>query len=145
MKKTISILVIVMTFGLFGMQNVNAQATVDVNFTDNCSSCPVPGDWGYRVDITIYDQCDGGSSLVFSDYELIEGGDPLSASFQLTSFCSGDTEECYHIYVAVKKICPDGQGGYEILCSGKHPGSTYSCQELMDSNNTIPIPNITLN
>jgi len=143
MKKIISILVIVMATVLTFANGAYAQGSVDVSWDpSNCDDCPLPGDWTYRIDIEIYDQCDEEPELKFSGTNFEDPGE-TSTTFNLTSFCSGETSDCYAIFTAVKKICPDGQGGIVVVCNGKDPGYDVSCQQLM--NYTTYIPLITLN
>ncbi|MCF8387542.1 MAG: hypothetical protein K9G47_06635 [Bacteroidales bacterium] len=145
MKKIISILVIVMATVLTLANGAYAQGSVDVSWDpSNCDDCPLPGDWTYRIDIEIYDQCDEGSTLVYSGTNFEDPGETFTA-FDLTSFCSGETSDCYIIFTAVKKICPDGQGGIVVVCNGKDSGYSTSCQDLMDPINPVEIPQIELN
>ncbi|MCK9400699.1 MAG: hypothetical protein M0Q51_11995 [Bacteroidales bacterium] len=141
MKKFISILIIIIALIFTGMQNANAQATVYIYWApEYCDECPSPGDWVWRVDIEVEDLCGEEGYTIYRDNQIIEP--PADdATFVLGEFCDNQSlEECYMVVAALKKICPNGYGGYTIVCSGKNPGINKSCPWLMNSGNTLILP-----
>lgn len=146
MKKIVFTLVILMAMIFTGMQSANAQATVFVQWNDdNCDDCPSLGDCAFRIDIEIIDQCGEDHVTVYQDDKTILCPDE-ETDFILTYSCLDVTlEPCYLVIATVKKLCPDGHGGYTVICQGKHGGLHYSCHDLMDSNEIIPLTNIILN
>ena len=137
-KKIFSILVILIALVITSMQNTNAQATVYVPWdSEACDECPSPGDWVWRVDIAVVDECGEENVIVYEDYQIIAPPDN-DATFVLDEFCHHQSlEECYMVVAVVKKLCPDGHGGFTVICSGKDSGQFKSCPWLMTTGNFL--------
>lgn len=138
-------LAILMALIFTGMQNLNAQATVHVEWSEEGCECTISGNYYYRVDIEIIDQCGDDHHTVYSDFVFVNG--PTNYADILLEYTCLDTslEPCYLVVADVKKYCPDGHGGYTLTCDGKHPGEHVSCNDLMNSIVPIPLTGILLN
>ncbi|MCK9401579.1 MAG: hypothetical protein M0Q51_16515 [Bacteroidales bacterium] len=144
MKTLFTTLAIMLVLVLTGIQGSIAQATVRVSWdAQNCDPCPLPGNSYFKVWCAVVDQCDTPYEIVFEDEQLVDVS-ATYADFQLTEFCHGASSNCYMVIASVKKLCPDGQGGFEETCSGKDPGEFKTCQQLMGGG-IISLNQITLN
>ena len=145
MKFILSILVIIMALIFTGMQGAYAQATLHVQWNpQDCDECPSLGDWVWRVDIAVIDQCGEEFSIVYEDNQFIEPPD-AEATFVLSRFCDRPSlEECYHVIAVVRKLCPNGLGGFTVICEGKNAGIPKSCPWLMNSQSWLDVPIIFL-
>ncbi len=141
MKTLIRLITILIVILSIGMQNVNAQKSVHVSWNPaQCDECPLAGEWFWRVDVEVISYCDESPSTVYQSYQILDSEEE-DATFQLTQFCvSEDPEDCYFVVAALKKLCPDGHGGYTIECAGKYNGAYYSCPDLMSSGPDIECP-----
>lgn len=139
MRKTVFTSAIIMALIFTGMQSATAQGTVTVSWDPPTScDCPSPGNFFYRIDIAIVDQCNEEHQTVYEDYQIVSGTED-DALFILDYTCLDYTlEPCYLVTAVIKKLCPDGHGGFTVVCSGK--GNEHvSCNWLMNNDTPITI------
>lgn len=144
MKRLIHIIAVISTILFAGMQNLNAQATVRVSWSEESCECTISGNYYYRVDIEIIDQCSEDHQTVYADFVIVNG--PASSVDIPLEYTCLDTslEPCYLVVADVKKYCPDGHGGFTLTCDGKHPGVHVSCNDLMNPNLIIQLSGIVI-
>ena len=129
--KTITKFMIILVLVIGSTLTVAAQVTIKVTWDEGSScTCPNLGQAYYSVYVAVFDQCSYPYTTVF-EHTNIEPYPATESFIDLDEFCDEETGDCYLVIAEVKKWCPDGQGGYEDECHGKHPGTWFSCQELM--------------
>jgi hypothetical protein len=140
MKKILSLIVVIMALVFTGMQSANAQGYVTVGWPNPPTSCdcPSPGNFFYRIDIAIVDQCGEDPVTVYDDFQIV-GSSEDEVIFDLDYSCLDYTlEPCYLVTAVIRKLCPDGHGGFTTECSGKANGHV-SCNDLMNQNTGLTI------
>lgn len=112
-----------------GLQSAYAQnLSVTWSESESCV-CPNLGDYTFRIDVVIVDECDEEWNGFYVDPQFV---DEPPAFFPTNYSCIDETpvESCYLIITVVKKICSDGHGGFVVVCSGKN-NTWATCHELM--------------
>jgi hypothetical protein len=114
-----------------GMQSVQAQKYVNIDWSDNpCDECTISGGF-WRIALAVYEDCDGTSDQVYLEVQYLNLSNE-STQFHLTRFCDSQSQdECYFLVATLEMYCPNGLGGYTLTCSGKYPGEWDSCPYLM--------------
>lgn len=109
MKKIFSILVIIMVIVFIGFQTSYAQyPQIRVHWEEppDCD-CPTAGDFYYRIDVMIVNECGEEFFTEWQDYEIVPGTASYVDFYPDWSCNYPLNDPCYLVTGEIKKLCPD--------------------------------------
>jgi hypothetical protein len=125
MKKLIFLFALV-GFFMLGMQSVNAQWNIQVDWTDNCGGCPGGGAIEYEVCYVITNIC---TSQPVDSECVIKSSGSTSHTFNVGEICDIDEQQaCFRVSVAVTKRCVSNQS---TICR-KTDSDDVNCSAIYD-------------
>lgn len=92
--------------------------------------CPTAGDFYYRIDVMIVNECGEEFFTEWQDYEIVPGTASYVDFYPDWSCDYPLNDQCYLVTGEIKKLCPDGHGGFTVECIGK-PNELVTCYKLM--------------
>jgi hypothetical protein len=118
-----------------GVNSLNAQSLPRLTFNwsngvpQDCY-CPMVGTSYWRIDVAIINECGEDFYTEWQDYRIVSSSTSSQEFFPNWSCDDSSNEQCYLVTGVVRKLCPDGHGGFTVQCTGKF-NLLLSCYQLM--------------
>ncbi len=132
MKKILSMLAFISVFLFTGVQTLYAQYPhihIYWDEPEDCD-CSVQGDFFYRIDAVIVNECGEEFYTEWENFEIVPGTASYVDFYPDWSCDNPSNDPCYLVTGMIRKLCPDGLGGFTVQCVGK-PNELRSCYSLM--------------
>jgi hypothetical protein len=142
MKKILFTLVVLMALILIGMPTLNAQSFPHFIYQwsdppQDCE-CSMVGTAYWRVDAALINECGEDFYTEWEGYDIVSESSGQVEFYPDWSCDDPSNEPCYLVTGIIRKLCPDGHGGFIVQCTGKF-NELKSCYSLMHTNITLVV------
>lgn len=119
-----------------GMVTLNAQSFphfiyswANTSIPQECE-CSMAGTAYWRVDAALINECGQEFYYEWQDYDIVSENSNQVEFYPDWSCDYPLNDLCYLVTGVIRKLCPDGHGGFTVQCTGKF-NQLKSCYQLM--------------